>query len=75
VKPALDGGELDTRSLIRAALVLAPLIALAAATGQNAWLQAAIVTISAYIAMDRAGLAPLGVILHGVAITIAFLAC
>ncbi len=74
MKPALDGGELDMRSLLRAALVLAPLIALAAVTGQNAWLQAAIVTMSAYIAMDRSGLAPLGVILHGVAIAIAFLA-
>ena len=67
-------GEIDTAALARAILTLAPLVAVAAASGDPNWLLAAIVTISAYIAMDRSGLAPLGVVFHGVAIAGGFMA-
>jgi len=64
----------DTRSLARAVLVLAPLVAAALSTGNPQWMYAALVTASAFIAMERTGLAPLGVALHGLAIGTGFLA-
>ena len=54
-----ETGEIDTAALARASLVLTPLVLAAARSGNSDWLLAAIVTISAYIAMDRSGLAPL----------------
>jgi hypothetical protein len=66
--------EVDTVALARASLVLTPLVLAAAQSGNSHWLLAAIVTISAYIAMDRSGLAPLGVMLHGLAIATGFIA-
>ncbi len=56
----------------RAALVLAPLVLLAAASGDPIWLRAAIVTISTFIGFERSGLAPFGVLLHGAAILAGF---
>lgn len=65
--------EVETGSLGRAILVLSPLALTAAVTEDANWLLAAIVTISGYIAMERSGLAPLGVVLHGFAIAAGFL--
>lgn len=64
----------DIRSLARAVLVLAPLFAAALSTGNPQWMRAALVTASAFIAMEKTGLAPLGVALHGLAIGAGFLA-
>jgi hypothetical protein len=46
-------GEIDTAALALASLVLTPIVLVAARLGNSDWLLAAIVTISAYIAMDR----------------------
>jgi hypothetical protein len=46
-------GEIDTAALARASLVLTPVVLVAARSGISDWLLAAIVAISAYIAMDR----------------------
>jgi hypothetical protein len=45
-------GEIDTAAGARASLVLTPLVLVAAQSKNSDWLLAAIVTISAYIAMD-----------------------
>jgi hypothetical protein len=67
------GEEFETRAVMHAALVLAPLVAVATASGQPIWLEAAIVSGSAFIVMQKTNLAPLGVALHGVAIAVGFL--
>jgi fusaric acid resistance family protein len=59
---------------MRAVIVLAPLILLALISGEGIWLQAALVTVSTFIAMERSGLAPLGTVLHGAAIIVCYLA-
>jgi Fusaric acid resistance protein-like len=66
-------GEIDTAAAVRASLVLTPLVLVAVQSENSDWLLAAIVSISAYIAMDRSGLAPFGVVLHGLAITAGFM--
>ncbi len=66
-------GELETHSLIRAGIVLTPLIVLGEVFGQSIWLQAMIVTISAFIVMEKSSLAPLGVVLHAFAVAGGFL--
>ena len=63
----------DVDAITRSSLVLAPLVLAAAVSGREVWLQASLVTISAYIAERRSGLAPLGVLLHGLAIAAAYL--
>jgi hypothetical protein len=72
--PRLIPREVKFPALAGAALVLAPLIIAASITGQPIWLRAGLVTISTFIGMQRAGLAPLGVLLHGVAIITGFIA-
>jgi hypothetical protein len=57
----------------RGILVLAPVVLAAVWTGQATWLQAGMVTISTFIGMERGGAAPLGVLLHGIAILGGFL--
>jgi hypothetical protein len=64
--------EIDSGILLRAVLVLLPLLLLAAASGDAIWLRAAIVTLSTFIAFERSGLAPIGVLLHGFAILVCF---
>jgi hypothetical protein len=64
--------EINGRILLRAVLVLSPLVLLAALSGDAIWLRAAIVTISSFIGFERSGLAPLGVLLHGIAILAGF---
>ena len=66
------GNEINGRILLRAVLVMSPLVLLAASTGNPIWLRAAIVAISTFIGFERSGLAPLGVLLHGVAILAGF---
>ena len=63
----------DRRALARGLLVLAPLIPAALGAGDSLWMDAALITASAFIAMERTGLAPLGVVLHGLAICAGFL--
>ncbi len=61
-------GVVNVHTLARALLVLAPSFGAALVTGDPLWMQAALVTASAFIAMEHTGLAPLGVALHGLAI-------
>ncbi|QCB43274.1 FUSC family protein [Sphingomonas sp. PAMC26645] len=58
--------------LLRAALVLAPTVALAAFESDAAWLQLSIITISTFIGHERSGVAPAGVLLHALAIITVF---
>ncbi|RCS25895.1 FUSC family protein [Phyllobacterium salinisoli] len=53
--------------------MLAPILALSLVTGYDAWLKAAVVTISTFIAFERGRLTPLGVFLHAIAILAGFL--
>ncbi len=69
-----DAIDLDHVAAMRAVIVLTPLILLAMISGDGIWLRAALVTISTFIAMERSGLAPLGTLLHGVAIIVSYLA-
>lgn len=62
------GTVLETRALVLSAAVLAPTAAVASITGQPQWGRALVVAVSALIAAERSGLAPLGVVLHGAAI-------
>jgi len=48
------GEEFETRAVMQAALVLAPLVAVATASGLPIWLEAAIVSGSAFIVMEKA---------------------
>lgn len=66
--------EIKLHLLIRAALTLVPLLALALLTRDINWLKASIVTISLFIAYDKVGLAPLGVACHALGLLLAFLA-
>jgi hypothetical protein len=66
------GEELEARAAARAALVLTPLVAVAVASGKPIWLQAAIVSGSAFIVMEKTSLAPFGVVLHGAVIAAGF---
>ncbi|WP_263352045.1 FUSC family protein [Acidicapsa acidisoli] len=69
-----DAIDLDHVAATRAVIVLTPLILLAWISGEGIWLRAALVTVSAFIAMERSGLAPIGTILHGAAIIVCYLA-
>jgi len=60
--------------LVLATIVLAPLVSLAAVSGNVVWLRAGIVAVSSLIAMERADLAPVGVALHGLAMAAGFMA-
>ncbi|MHC8372806.1 FUSC family protein [Pseudomonas sp. MDT1-85] len=63
-------GEVDVNDLVRAILVLTPVLALI--SEDSRWLLATVATISAYIGRERSGLAPIGVLLHGAAIAAGF---
>jgi hypothetical protein len=62
------------RPLLRSLVSVAPFVLLSLILNQPVWLKAALVAISAQIAWERTGLAPLGVLLHGFAIAAGFLA-
>jgi hypothetical protein len=75
VSPKLRYGfEVDRVAVARSVMVLAPIVLLALISGKSIWLSTAIVTISSFIAMERSGLAPLGVVLHGLAISVGYIA-
>ncbi len=59
--------------IIRASLVLSPSVLLALATQNPLWLEAAVMTMSTFIAHERCGLAPLGVLAHACAVLVALL--
>ncbi|MRW90640.1 FUSC family protein [Duganella sp. FT80W] len=63
---------LDGRALGRALLALSVPLALAASSGNTEWLSAAIVPVAMLIALDRSHLAPLGVLMHALAICAGF---
>ena len=67
------GAEVDWGALGRALAVLAPLALLIATTDKPVWLQVSIVTVSAFIAVERSALAPAGVLLHGAVMMAGFL--
>lgn len=64
----------DREALYKAMIVLLPLFTAAMISGDAMWLQASLVTVSALIAVDRSGMAPAGVLLHGLSITAGFTA-
>lgn len=68
------GTLINHNALLRAVLALTPIVVIAAAFGQEIWLQAALVTVSVDVAADRSGLAPVGIVFHGVAIATGFIA-
>jgi hypothetical protein len=68
------GDIFDHRSLTKAVVALSPLMLAALASGQSIWLQVSLVTISVFIGAERARLAPLGVLMHGFAVAVGFLA-
>jgi len=68
LKEATNPGPLG-----RAVIVLTPVLIATLLSGNAIWLEAGIVTVSTFIGMDRSGLAPLGVVLHGLAILAGFL--
>jgi hypothetical protein len=65
--------SVDWRSLWLGLAVLAPLIFVACWTNDRDWWHAMIITVSVFIAADRSALAPLGVIMHAIAIALGFL--
>lgn len=70
----MDAAAWNTAVLSRALLVLAPLVLLVIATGDLTWLKAGMVTIATFIALERSDVAPFGVLVHGAAILVGFLA-
>jgi hypothetical protein len=66
--------EIRLGQAARAVLILAPLGLLAAMSGNELWLRAAVAGVSIYIGALRAQLTPLGALLHGLAILACFFA-
>ena len=64
----------EREGLYRAAIVLFPLFMAAMVSGETAWLQASLVSVSGLVAVDRSGMAPAGVVLHGLSIAVGFTA-
>ncbi|CAB3795891.1 hypothetical protein LMG28614_04251 [Paraburkholderia ultramafica] len=64
----------NVRLLSYGAVLLAPVFLAGLVTGNPLWLRAEIVTVSAFIAAERSRLAPLGVLVHVVAICVGFIA-
>lgn len=61
---------LDYRALLLSAAILAPTIVATAVTGDAAWGSGGVIAISALIASERSGLAPVGLAVQGVAIVL-----
>ncbi|CAB3809980.1 hypothetical protein LMG28614_07178 [Paraburkholderia ultramafica] len=59
---------LNIRMLSRGAILLAPILIAGLVTGNPIWFRAEIVTVSVFIAAERSRLAPVGVLLHTLAI-------
>lgn len=69
IESAVSGFQaaINGKALIRALTALLPLIVLALVSGNSEWLTVSLVTVSTAIGVDRAHLAPLGVVAHGIA--------
>jgi len=65
---------INARMLTRGAIFLAPIFLMGLLTGDPIWFRVEIVTVSMFIAAERAQLAPLGVILHALIMVAGFLA-
>ncbi|WP_168195754.1 FUSC family protein [Bradyrhizobium sp. NAS80.1] len=59
--------------MARALLLLVPILTLSRLTGNEIWLQAAIVGLACQLTQERAGLAPFGMLLQGLAIIAGYL--
>ena len=66
------GASINGRGLTRGLLATAPLLAIALATGQSAWLRSGLVAISLVLGWLDSGLTPLGVTVQAAAITALF---
>lgn len=60
--------------LVRALLVLAPIVGIAAIEDDAHWLQLSAMTMCTFIVYERSGTAPFGVLLHGMVILFSFAA-
>ncbi|MEX3693665.1 FUSC family protein [Paraburkholderia sp. BR14263] len=60
--------------LLRAAALLVPIFIVEWVTGDTKWLSVPVVTVSAFVAVERGRLAPLGAVLYALAIGVAFVA-
>ncbi|QCP53232.1 FUSC family protein [Trinickia violacea] len=65
---------INIRMLSRGAVLLAPIFIAGLVTGDPMWFRAEIVTVSVFIAAERSRLAPVGVLLHTLAIGFGVLA-
>ncbi|PYE89948.1 FUSC family protein [Phyllobacterium leguminum] len=65
--------EITWRPLFRTTLVVAPFVLLSLVLNNPLWIDVALVAICIQIAWERTELAPLGVLLHGLAIAVGFL--
>lgn len=63
---------INLRAVGRCLLVLLPIFALSRVTGDSLWLRAAIMAVATLIGVERVGLAPLGVLLQGVAASLGY---
>ena len=66
--------ELHTRQIWRALLVSLPVLVAFWWSGDRLWLQSAVIALATLIGLERVGLAPLGVLLHGVLTLLCFMA-
>lgn len=66
--------DVDWRATSRGLVVFLPLFALVLITGEIHWLNAAVITVSGFVVMEKVGLAPLGLVLHFLLIMVCFLA-
>jgi hypothetical protein len=64
---------LDLRQVGRCVLVLLPIFLWAEVSGDPLWLRAAIMAVAAFIGLERVGLAPLWVLLQGLATVAGFI--
>lgn len=64
--------QIEVALIMRATFVLLPVIGWSFYTGNAAWLQASIVTMSAFMVEERVKLAPVGVVIHGLLIMACF---
>ncbi len=63
----------DRRAVPSAIIILTPIVAALVISGDPRWLQASLATISAFIAVDRSGMAPVGLVIYGVAVIIGYM--
>jgi hypothetical protein len=67
-------GLINVKMLSRGTMLLAPIFMLGLLTGNPIWFRVELVTVSIFIAAERSHLAPFGVLLHALVVSIGFLA-